>query len=156
MRREEVEAAFERYGRSVLRRARAILGDPGEAEDVMQEVFVQLLRGRMADEGPVSGWLARVTSNLCLNRLRDRARQAGLRDRHLRPPKPETPSTLDQVALRAVLAQVDEDLGAAAVAVYVDGMTHDEAAALLGVSKRTIANRLDRFRAQAGPLLEEA
>ena len=48
-----------------------------------------------------------------------------------------------------LLAEADEKQAQAAVYVYLDGMSHEEAAELLGVSKRTVGNLIDRFVAWA-------
>jgi RNA polymerase sigma-70 factor (ECF subfamily) len=72
-----IEELYARYGAMVRRRARAILGEEQSALDAMQEVFVRALSERESyrgDASPVT-WLYRITTNLCLNRVRDRARQ---------------------------------------------------------------------------------
>ena len=47
-----------------------MLGDVGEAEDVVQEAFTRLLRARPGDIDSERGWLTVVTSRLCLDRIR--------------------------------------------------------------------------------------
>lgn len=47
-----------------------MLGDVGEAEDVVQEAFTRLLRTRPGDIDSERGWLTVVTSRLCLDRIR--------------------------------------------------------------------------------------
>ena len=60
------------------------------------------------------------------------------------PARPE-----DLVLIRRLLAAADERQAAAAVYVFLDGMSHEEAAAVLGVSKRTVGNLIERFQAWA-------
>jgi DNA-directed RNA polymerase specialized sigma24 family protein len=50
---------------------------------------------------------------------------------------------------QAVLSRFDPATQAIAVAVLVDGMEHEEAAQALGVSRRTVRRKLDRFLANA-------
>jgi RNA polymerase sigma-70 factor (ECF subfamily) len=52
---------------------------------------------------------------------------------------------IDWDLARTVLARFDEDTQAVAVGVYVDGMNHDEVAEALGISRRTVSRRLERF-----------
>jgi RNA polymerase sigma-70 factor (ECF subfamily) len=55
----------------------------------------------------------------------------------------------DVLLMRQLLAEADERQAAAAVYVLMDGMSHEEAAEVLGVSKRTVGNLLERFQAWA-------
>ena len=62
--------------------ARRMLGDPEEAADATQEVFVRVMRSVLGFRGDAAfgTWLHRVTVNVCLTALRKRARarEAGL------------------------------------------------------------------------------
>jgi RNA polymerase sigma-70 factor, ECF subfamily len=153
--RAELEALYRAYGPLVRRRARSILGDDLEAQDAMQEVFVRVI-GAMKEfrrQSQPSTWLYRITTNLCLNRLRDGRR----RREHLTRLGEEAPRTVRspglppeaRATLRRVLAQVSPDLSEIAVYYYVDEMDQSEIARAMGVSRRTIGYRLDRFRAEA-------
>ena len=51
--------------------------------------------------------------------------------------------------MRTLLQEADEEQAKAAVYVYIDGMSQNEAADLLGVSRRTVGNLLDRFNGWA-------
>src|SRR4051794_5745673 len=75
--RGELEALYRTYGALVKRRARGILGDDHEAQDAMQEVFVRVIgaMGEFRRQSQPSTWLYRITTNLCLNRLRDGRRR---------------------------------------------------------------------------------
>lgn len=68
--RHELERLYQRYGASVLRRARRILGDDQAARDVCHDVFLEILRA--PSWLPVSplAWLYVATTNRCLNVLR--------------------------------------------------------------------------------------
>jgi RNA polymerase sigma-70 factor (ECF subfamily) len=161
--RAEIENLYRRYGALVRRRARSILGDDHEAEDAMQEVFVRVIAAMAEFRGQSqpSTWLYRITTNLCLNRIRDSRRR---RDRLIEAAEhgrdPMTPSAVAppeaRTALLAVLRRVSEDLAQVAVYYYVDDMDQAEIAAVLGVSRRTIGYRLDRFREQAQRILGDS
>jgi RNA polymerase sigma-70 factor (ECF subfamily) len=70
------EQLVERYKQSVANYAARTLGDPTEAEDIAQNVFVRVFRasGRFRFEAKFSTWLFTITRNLCLNELRRRGR----------------------------------------------------------------------------------
>jgi RNA polymerase sigma-70 factor (ECF subfamily) len=137
---------YRRFGPLVLRRARRFLG-PTEAQDIAHEVFVRVLTDKAsftADTSPVS-WLYRVTTRLCLNHLRDQQRQHELRLRH----GPTELMTFDpghtpeaRAFLDALWRTLDEELAMIGVLHYLDGLTTADIGRMLGVSDRTIANRL--------------
>jgi RNA polymerase sigma-70 factor (ECF subfamily) len=141
------------YGPAVYRRCLRLLKDPEAAKDATQEVFVKLVRDmeRLADRETALPWLYRVATNHCLNVRRNASR----RGEDATPPDLELadPVAVDRYPDRAlaqqVLAQFDASTQAVAVSVLVDGMEHEEVAAALGVSRRTVARRLEHFLTQA-------
>jgi RNA polymerase sigma-70 factor (ECF subfamily) len=140
---------FEQHGALVYRRALRLLGNPADAEEATQEVFVRVMRSPAAFEGrsAVTTWLYQITTHYCLNLIRDRARRRDLFAQHVLPADDTTSARgEDFVLLRRLLASADERQARAAIHVYVDGMSHEEAAAELGVSASTVRNLLDRFR----------
>lgn len=154
MTRQDAATFFELYGPMVYRRARSILGNPADAEEATQEVFIRALRSAEGFEGrsSVSTWLYRITTNHCLNQIRNRHRRTELFEEHVvdrQPTSTDGRAAAAIIHLSAFLAQADEQQAQAAVYVFVDGMSHDEAADLLGVSRRTVGNLLERFRAWA-------
>ena len=159
--RAELEALYRSYGALVRRRARTLLGDDLEAEDAVQEVFVRVINAA-ADfrrQSQPSTWLYRIATNLCLNRVRDTRRRReqlarlGLETNHL--PSPPAPAPDARPTLQRVLALVSSELAEIATYYYVDEMDQAEIAALVGVSRRTIGNRLERFRIDALAALGE-
>jgi DNA-directed RNA polymerase specialized sigma24 family protein len=132
--RDEIKALFSRYGPLVLRRARRILRNEAEAEDA------------------TSTWLYRITTNLCLNRLRDhrrhRERLALEGQSRLDGPTASGPPE-NRMAISALLAELPQELSETAVYYYVDEMDQEEIAAISGIARRTVGYRLERFRALA-------
>src|SRR5919109_7401 len=75
-------ALVDRHLTSILRIARRMLNEDGEAEDMAQEAMLRLWRRRPTLDGGGGGgrpWLRRVVSNLCLDRIRS-ARRVELTD----------------------------------------------------------------------------
>jgi RNA polymerase sigma-70 factor (ECF subfamily) len=156
----EVEALYRRYGPSILRRARTLLRNEASARDALQEVFVRLLRSEPDFRGQPSPlhWLYRVTTNHCLNHLRDGARRSELLETRTHPPDVPFGEALEaRVAALELLARLDPLQAEIAVYYHIDQMSHEEIAGVLGVSRRTVGNRLQeittRMRA-ADPALE--
>ncbi len=156
--RQQIDELFRSHGPMVYRRARTILGSEADAEEAMQDVFIRAL-GKIDSfewRSSLSTWLYQITTNLCLNRLRDRARQAQLRSENTPQRAPENVATADDMlVIRHLLVEVpDETWAQAAVYVFIDGMSHREAAEVLGVSKRTVGNMLQRFQQWSKQWLE--
>jgi RNA polymerase sigma-70 factor (ECF subfamily) len=74
------EALMRRYNRMLFRTARAILRDDAEAEDALQEAYLQAYRalGSFRAEAKLSTWLARIVANEALMRLRKQTRRADI------------------------------------------------------------------------------
>lgn len=74
------EAMMRKYNRALFRTARAILRDDAEAEDALQEAYLQAYRtlGGYRGEARLSTWLARVVANEALMRLRKHARRSAI------------------------------------------------------------------------------
>jgi RNA polymerase sigma-70 factor (ECF subfamily) len=58
-----------------------------------------------------------------------------------------------RVVVKKILREVPEDLQEIAIYYYVDEMSHEEIAAIVGVSRRTVGNRLATFQALTGELI---
>ncbi len=128
------------------------MGRREDAEEATQEVFVRVMRSLDQFDGrsSMSTWLYQITTNYCLNQLRDRARRRELFEQNmLAEDHAQQASLSDLLLLRRLLAEADAKQACAAVYVYLDGMSHEEAAELLGVSKRTVGNLIERFLAWA-------
>jgi RNA polymerase sigma-70 factor (ECF subfamily) len=156
-----VAEAYRLYGVAIWRRCVAVLGHEAEASDVAQETFIRCLRHhrRLRHGRELLAWLYRVATNLCLNHLRDqKTRGGGDEDQSSAEPSHES-SASTRLMIAEVLEGLDRRTQELAVYVFVDGMTHAEAAEVAGCSERTVRYRLDRFldhgRRVAGMRIQE-
>jgi RNA polymerase sigma factor (sigma-70 family) len=132
------------------RRARRLLGNDVDAEEVVQEIFARLLEApeRVGRARSVDAWLSGATTHRCLNRLRDARTRARLLE--ALPSADPCPPGEETAALAAEL--LDRLTGAVREAVircYVDEQTYDEAAAALACSRRQVCSLLQQARALA-------
>jgi RNA polymerase sigma-70 factor (ECF subfamily) len=156
--RANLAEIYAQYGRSVYRRALALLGDPEAAKDATHEVFLRIVKTggpTKFDPSPMA-WLYRVTTNLCLNSLRDARKRGALLAAWKPEPQEEVgrPDDADtRMVVRRILAQIPEDLQEIAIYYYVDDLTREEIADIVGLSRRTIGNRLASFHSLTGALI---
>ncbi len=145
------------YGPAVYRRCRRLLRDTDAAADATQEVFLRLVRHgeALSTRSDLLPWLYRVATNYCLNVLRDvRGHGEEELDQVHEPSHTPSGSAPDARLVHQILAQFDEVTQAIAVGVIVEGMETEELARQMGVSRRTISRKLDRFLAEARAYVE--
>jgi RNA polymerase sigma factor (sigma-70 family) len=148
----------------VYRLAYRLTGNPHDAEDLTQEVFVRVFRSLSSyTPGTFEGWLHRITTNLFLDwaRRRQRIRFEGLADEmvHRLPGSEPSPaeafddSHLDD-DVQAALKALPPEYRAAVVLCDIEGFSYEEIAATLGVKLGTVRSRIHRGRAQLRAALE--
>lgn len=155
------EVIMRRYNQRLFRAARAILRDDDEAEDVLQEAYVQAYThlGGFEGRARLSTWLTRIVVHEALRRVRRRQRLA---DGAI---VEQPPTTLDpeKVAgdreLARVLEHAIDELPEAFRTVFVlrvvERLDVAETAACLGIADATVKTRLHRARALLRRTLEQ-
>ncbi len=148
----KVAELYARFGPTIYARCRRLLKDPVAAEDATQEVFVKVLSHveSVPHEAAVLPWIHRITTNHCLNLLRD-ARK------HAEPvetvPEQHVDDLEDSVVSKdfadKVLASTPEEEKTPAFLYHVKGMEQSKVARSLGVSRRTVLYRLSAFAQRA-------
>lgn len=133
----------------LYRTALAILGDPQEAEDAVQDAFVRYLERRPEALETPGAWLTRVLVNGCKSRLRLAWRQVGPLPDTLAAPGPE-----EQEELEELFSLPPEDRVVIHLHYY-EGWTTDEIARMLGRRPGTVRSRLSRARERLRKLLEK-
>lgn len=136
----------------LYRLAARLSGDLGEAEDALQEAYVDAYRalreGRWDGRSKVETWLYRIVTNASIDALRRRREGAG---REAREPRFDGLVAAEaRVALReldAMLAGVAPQDRAALVLVAVEGLSAKAAGEALGCSEGAVEQRLVRARA---------
>jgi RNA polymerase sigma-70 factor (ECF subfamily) len=150
------EQLVEEYGDRVYGIALRITGSPADAEEVMQDAFLQAFRSWESyrrDAAPFT-WLYRITVNAALMRVRARRPSDVLSER------PESEEIVDwtadaaQAALRGELQQeleagivrLPEDLRVVLILRDVEGLSTAETAAALDLTEAAVKSRLHRAR----------
>jgi RNA polymerase sigma-70 factor (ECF subfamily) len=142
----------------VYRLAYRLTGNPHDAEDLTQDVFVRVFRSLSSyTPGTFEGWLHRITTNLFLDQVRrkQRIRFDALADdaadrlpgREPSPAQAYDDQHFDHDVQRA-LAELPPDFRAAVVLCDIEGLSYEEIAATLGIKLGTVRSRIHRGRAQ--------
>jgi RNA polymerase sigma-70 factor, ECF subfamily len=137
---------YERYGRALIRKAERILRNGDDARDVVHSIFVDMLQ---SNDGPADlPYLYRVVTHRCLSFLRDEKNRSRLLAQHddaLRGPARTRldERVIDLDMLVKLVAALDDESAQVLVYRYLDDMTQEEIAAVLGLSRKTIGKRLD-------------
>jgi RNA polymerase sigma factor (sigma-70 family) len=149
--RAEIEAAYQTHAHSVVRRAESLLGSPPEAREVLQEVFMSLLERpeQFERRSSLLTWLYGATTNSCLKRLRDGATRRRLTSENgALLAKLGRPCPPDQaLELRRALNDLPEALQELAIYRYLDALSYDELAEVMGYSRRKVAYLLAELSA---------
>jgi RNA polymerase sigma-70 factor, ECF subfamily len=176
------ERAFNALVRAYEGRVFALLsrmtGHRAEAEDLAQEVFVQVFKavGSFRGESKLSTWIYRIAINLCKNRTKYlRVRHAGeqddleaLQDRlplgagtdanvaHIdRPDEMMAGKQVERIVQQAIL-QLEPTFRECLVLRDVEELSYEEIGAITGLPEGTVKSRIHRARAQLKELVERA
>ncbi|MBC7680219.1 MAG: RNA polymerase sigma factor SigE [Pseudorhodobacter sp.] len=141
----------------VYRLAYRLTGNPYDAEDLTQEVFVRVFRSLSSyTPGTFEGWLHRITTNLFLDTVRRKARirfdalpddAERIPGRELSPQQVYDDTHFDG-DVQAALDALPPDLRAAVVLCDLEGLSYDEIAVTLVIKIGTVRSRIHRGRTQ--------
>jgi RNA polymerase sigma factor (sigma-70 family) len=147
------ETIVDRYQGRLLGFCRQMLGSTEDAEDVLQEVFVNAYRAMLADEREINlrPWLYRIARNRCLNHLRKPTADA--QESMDMVPVVEAASTAEKVHNREEFRQLLDDVGklpetqrSALLLREMDAMSYEEIAAAMETSVPSVKSLLVRAR----------
>lgn len=136
--------------------ARACVGDPGEAEDVLQATYEKILSGRARFEGrsTLKTWLFGVIRLTALeHRRRAWLRWLRLEPMAHEPAAPKRDSAPDAALIVNALAELPDRQREVVHLVFYEDLTVEEAATLMGVSVGTARVHYDRGKKKLRELL---
>ena len=166
------------YQRRVFALVFRMLGRREEAEDLAQEVFVQVFKAidQFRGDSKLSTWIYRIAVNLCKNRAKYLSRRHAndqddvdaMADRLpfsaakgvsvggiSRPDELVEGMQLEVVVKRAI-AQIEPDFREVLILRDVEDMSYEEIAEVTGLADGTVKSRIHRARAQLRALVEKA
>jgi RNA polymerase sigma-70 factor (ECF subfamily) len=136
-------------------------GDYAMAADITQDVFLKLAGriGQFRGESKFTTWLQRITVNACLDERRRRRRFVSIEDEPLAEsaadPAPASRPELARAVARA-MTHLNPDVRLTLLLKHVEDFSYDQIAEAMGVTRGTVASRLNRGHAalarRLGPL----
>ncbi len=147
------ETIVDRYQGRLLGFCRQMLGSTEDAEDVLQEVFVNAYRAMLADEREINlrPWLYRIARNRCLNYLRKP--KADAQESMDMVPEVDAASTAERVHNREEFRQILSDVNklpetqrAALLLREMDALSYEEIAAAMDTTVPSVKSLLVRAR----------
>ena len=139
---------FDRYSKIVYSVALRVLRDPASAEDVLQEVFMQIWRNPnsfIATRGSLGGWLAVVARNRSIDALR-RKKPSEPVDEMVMASSYNLANEAERNSLmekaRATIVQLPPEQRKTLEMAFFDGLTHSEIAEMTGDPLGTVKTRI--------------
>ncbi|MCA1582302.1 MAG: sigma-70 family RNA polymerase sigma factor [Acidobacteria bacterium] len=151
---EALATLYDRHSARLMGLCQRILGDTGEAEEVLQEVFLWVWRSASkfdASRGSVLAWLLVGTRSRAIDRVRTRrpGARAGLRSVETVPDtasgediEADSASRQWESQCRSAIAELPEDQRRALELAYFDGLTHQEISERTGTPLGTVKTRV--------------
>lgn len=159
------EEIYNRHHRRVYSICLRMLQNATEAEDLTQEVFIQLYRkiGSFRGDSAFSTWLHRLTVNQVLMHFRKRSIKFEKTTEEGETPVQIIPGTenprkmpiVDKIALENAVAQLAPGYRSVFVLHDVEGYEHDEVAKILGCAAGTSKSQLSKARLKLRKLLQK-
>jgi RNA polymerase sigma-70 factor, ECF subfamily len=155
---QEFEAIFKEHARLVYRTAYGVTGSHEDAEDVLQTIFLQLIRRHYPPDLGTNpeAYLYRAAVNSSLNIIRHRRRDVLVDDiEHFQVsvPTDSTNSELEARRLYEAIAELKPEAAQIVILRYMHNKSDAEIARMLGKPRGTIALKLFRSRARLKKLL---
>jgi len=140
---------YEQYGYLVHRRCLALVRNPADAEDALQETFLRVRRYGTQPTGSTLAWLYTIASNVCFDLMSKKKREEPTADEVMERNDLRADGTPDdgdrRAVVGAVLRTLDEKTREIGVLHYLDGYTQEEVASQTGFSRKTVGKKLKVF-----------
>ena len=139
---------YERHYEAVFRAALRVTGNPADAEDVLQTVFLRVLSRSEGDDAArrPAAYFRRAAVNAAVDVLRRRELHAESVYDDRAPHAAVHPPSLLKERLRRAIATIDSDDATLFLLRHVEGLSNEELAGIFQLEKNNVAVRLHRIR----------
>jgi len=158
--RDAFQLLFETYKDKVFSLAvYTVGGDRAVADDVTQQIFLKLFTAirQFRGDSEFTTWLYRLVVNACIDERRKRKRWlpwgeteiVAMKDPAERKPQEKQFARLEVAeAVQAAIAELKPKFRLPILLKYIEGLSYEEIAGVMGCSKGTVASRLNRGHSQ--------
>lgn len=150
---------YDRYANLVFRKCLSFLKSPEDAQDAAQEIWVKVYfsLAKFENKARFSTWLFRITTNHCINHLRQRRvfvsldflTQSGF---EVKAPHDLFNAVSAESSVTKALAHLSKDIRALLLLKYVEGYTYQEIAQITGLGVSNVKMRISRAKEYLGNL----
>jgi RNA polymerase sigma-70 factor (ECF subfamily) len=139
---------YERHYATVFRAALRVAGNPADAEDILQTVFLRVLArgGDVEDVALPAAYFRRAAVNAAVDVLRRRELHAESVYDDRAPHVAVQPALLLKERLRRAIAALDREDASLFLLRHVEGLSIEELAGMFKMEKNNVAVRLHRIR----------
>lgn len=147
---------YARYAPGLLALVARLTQSPADAEDIVQDLFVGLPEAlrRYQEEGRFEGWLRRIAIRLTYMRLRSARRRREVTLEGVQAPHDDSGNAGNDAQLEQALNKLEPGERILVVLRAVEGYSHAEIAALLGIKAGTAQVRYHRALGRLKSLME--
>jgi len=157
------EELYRRHSTQLFNLAWRMCGTRADAEDLLQEIFLQAYRKlpEFRGDSSVGTWLYRLAMNRCLDHLKSRQTRTNgatttLDEQAMPARRPAGDAGVNRLDLERAIAQLPDGARAAFLLHDVEGFQHQEIAAILGISEGTSKSQVHKARMRLRALLTAA
>lgn len=148
---ERFQALIEEHKKILYKVCRSYCKNPGDRDDLAQEIIVQLWRSFAGFDERVrfSTWMYRIALNVAISFYRResvRTRHVVPGSEHLLEASGGTENRSEEVGLLYQWIEELDPLNKALVILYLDGNSYQETAAILGISETNVATKISRLK----------
>ncbi len=152
-RRDVIDACYQRFGKAALSKLKQLVGREDIAHELLQEVFIKLWQKGpiFQDEKMLYGWIYRSCHNSGIDYLRSavyrRESVSHMQEQDFRTDEFDLVGvSISRDTVRRLCKKLSQQEAQIVMYVGIDEMTHEEAADMLGISKKTVTRAILRMR----------
>ncbi len=154
---------YKLYYKAMFNTSLRIVNDSAEAEDIMQESFLDAFRrlGSYTGEGSFGSWLKRIVVNNSLDSLRKAREFVSIDEVHLDLPEASEESCEEEImfkvnGVKAAIARLPEEYRVVLSLFLLEGYDHEEISEILHISNQLSRTRYSRARQKLLEIMKES
>ncbi|MBN2382953.1 RNA polymerase sigma factor [bacterium] len=148
---EKFKSYYQQFGHLVFKRARAIVSNDEDAQDIVQTVFFRIWKygDKFKRKSEIFTWIYRITTNCSFDLLRQRAKHSHtvqLEDRSVPASESGIKNIEDRDLFLKMVSQLDRKAQHIVYLYYIESFTQQEIAVFLNISRKTVGKKLKKFQ----------